>query len=316
MSVNIRKCEICESQVLNENPAVRTCSKSCSYKLRSKERYQVERDVVEKECVTCNQKFLDKSKKKLVAKCTPCFRKEGVAKRRSNGSYVRTEEQNRKMVETFREIRAAGRGKISEEKRAEMSKGLSERWKNEDFREKVKLGYQKGFGCDHWSKSEAGKARISNWAKEAMQRETPETRMKKRIAASKRLREGRNLTQFYGRGGIREDIGFYVRSRWEANFARYLIYTNQQFQYEPESFLLSDGRTYTPDFKVGDTYFEVKGWWTDSAKEKFEMFRQQFQHIQMKIVDGTEYNQIETEYSNIIPNWERKNDKRSSTSAE
>lgn len=316
MSEKQRKCEICEKEFVNPNPIVRTCGKDCSYKLRSKERYQTQRESIEKHCVSCNQLFLDKSKKKMVAKCTTCFRKEGVEKRKRNGSYVRTEEQNRKMVETFREIRASGGGKISEEKRAEMSKSLSERWKNEDFREKVKLGYQKSFGCDHWSKSDTGKARISNWAKEAIQRETPETRMKKRAAASKRLREGRNHTQFYGRGGIREDIGFYVRSRWEANFARYLIHTNQQFQYESDSFVLSDGRTYTPDFKVGDIYFEVKGWWTDNAREKFEMFCQQFQHIQMKIVDGTEYNRIESEYSNIIPNWERKNDKRSSSSTE
>lgn len=314
MSETQRKCEICSGDFVNKNLKVRTCSKECSYKLRSKERYEIERDAVEKVCVTCDQKFLDKSKKKLVAKCAPCFRKEGVAKRRSNGSYVRTEEQNRKLGVTRKRMIADGTWKISDEAKSRMSENLSQKWKSEEFREKVKRGYVENCGSEHWTKTAEGKKKMSLDRKG--QKLSEEACLKMREGAARRLREGRNHTQFYGRGGIREDIGFYVRSRWEANFARYLIHTNQQFQYEPESFVLSDGRTYTPDFKVGDTYFEVKGWWTDSAKEKFEMFRQQFQHIQMKIVDGTEYNQIETEYSNIIPNWERKNDKRSSTSAE
>ena len=309
-----RKCEICSSDFVNKNLTVRTCGKECSYKLRSKERYEIERDAVEKVCVTCDQKFLDKSKKKLVVKCTPCFRKEGVAKRRSNGSYTRSEEQNRKMVETLQKIRAEGGGKISEEKKAEMSKDLSERWKSEAFREKVKRGYIEKYGVEHWTKLPESKEEMRR--KRKGKKLPEETCFKMREGAARRLREGRNRTQFFGRGGIREDIGFYVRSRWEANFARYLIHTNQQFQYEPESFILSNGRTYTPDFKVGDTYFEVKGWWTDRAKEKFQMFCQQFQHIRVKIVDAAEYNRIESEYGNIILNWERKNDKQHSASTE
>lgn len=74
-------------------------------------------------------------------------------------------------------------------------------------------------------------------------------------------------------GGKRPDLGIYVRSIWEANFARYLKYQQEHgdikaWSYEEEefSFPVKRGtRFYKPDFKVtnndGSTeYFEVKGY--------------------------------------------------------
>ena len=42
------------------------------------------------------------------------------------------------------------------------------------------------------------------------------------------------------KSGIRADLGFYVRSSWEANFARLLLYLGILFKYEPKRFLLKE----------------------------------------------------------------------------
>ena len=62
-----------------------------------------------------------------------------------------------------------------------------------------------------------------------------------------------------GKVGFREDIGHFVRSTWEANFARILKYKGRNYLYEPQTFLLTlDDDTevsYTPDFMLeGDVY--------------------------------------------------------------
>ena len=78
------------------------------------------------------------------------------------------------------------------------------------------------------------------------------------------------------------------------------------FEYEPDSFVLKSGRTYTPDFKVGDSYYEVKGWWTPQAKEKFANFKNEYPDITIEIVDEFSYNDLCGRYSSIIQNWEDK----------
>ena len=53
----------------------------------------------------------------------------------------------------------------------------------------------------------------------------------------------------------------YVRSTWEANFARILRYLEIEFDYEGKRFTLKDGLTYSPDFYMTkrDMYYEIKG---------------------------------------------------------
>lgn len=305
-------CEICSSCFfVQKNSTKRTCSKECSYKLRTRERFSSKNDVVEKTCSICHELFFDKSKRKTSIKCIKCSRKEGVETRQRKGSYKRTDEQNKKMSLTFQLLRSQGKAKISDDAREKMSKEFSERWKSDEFREKVKKGYTAKYGVDHYMKSDFAKSKFSALYKGRKLEES--ALLKMRQSAAKRIKEGRHRVSYFGKGGVRSDIGFYVRSRWEANFARYLIFTKQDFQYEPDSFLLSTGRTYTPDFKVGDMYFEVKGWWTSTAKEKFELFTTEFPHIYVKIIDYAEYRQIESQYSNLIECWEKKNDLRVET---
>lgn len=115
---------------------------------------------------------------------------------------------------------------------------------------------------------------------------------------------------FRGKSGIREDLGIYVRSKWEANYARVLKHKNVNFQFEPKTFFMTreDGSqtSYTPDFYLvdSDLYVEVKGFWMDAAKEKFDLFRQQYPDIRIDVVDGEKYKIYEKHFKDIIEEWE------------
>ena len=300
----VKLCVICNSEFTHQNEAVKTCCKSCSYKLRAVTRYQKKHEPIEKICEICQENFLDESKKKLVTKCIQCIKKIGVATRMRKGSYKRSEEQNEKMANTNRVLREAGLLKLTDAGREKMSLSLSEKWKSETFREKVKQGYIKNYGVDHFMKTDFAKEMFSELFKGRSRSDA--SRQKMRFSAAKRLREGRNKVQFYGKGGFREDLNIYLRSRWEANFARYLKFLKQDFTYESETFLLSDGRTYTPDFKVGEKYYEVKGWWTGIAKEKFSLFLKDYPQVEVQIIDSVEYSRLESEHSRFIEFWEYK----------
>jgi hypothetical protein len=65
-----------------------------------------------------------------------------------------------------------------------------------------------------------------------------------------------------------------MRSSWEVAFAEWLTENNYTWQYESQTFPLSNS-TYTPDFYVKEvnTYFEIKGWLRKDAKEKINLFK-------------------------------------------
>lgn len=135
---------------------------------------------------------------------------------------------------------------------------------------------------------------------------TKETRQRMSLAASKR-NAAREHSK--GIGGTRSDIGHYVRSRWEANICRYFNYLYIPYGYETDTFLLQDGEKlihYTPDFRIGPKYIEVKGWWDERSKKKKRLMLEQYPQILVEYIDESRYTQLEREYKMIIPNWEIK----------
>lgn len=294
-----KPCEICNA-VFETDKSIKTCSKACSYKLRQLTRKK-QHDPVEKICAACSNVFLDDSKKKLVKKCKKCISSAMVEKRKANGSYSPTEEQRKLRSQAMLEKHKLGKH-FTDASKALLSSKAKERWESEEFKARCRQNSIEKYGVSHWTQTEQGRKKIGDRAKKY--RASEETKMKLRLAAAKRLREGRHSNSFFGKGGFREDIGFYVRSKWEANFARYLLHTKQEFQYEPDSFLLPDGRTYTPDFKVGDVYYEIKGWWTSTAKEKYQLFCEQYQNVSVQIVDEVMYRKLVEQYAPLIAGWE------------
>lgn len=86
----------------------------------------------------------------------------------------------------------------------------------------------------------------------------------------------------------------WMRSTYEARFAHALDEHGIVWRYEPQWFSLGD-KAYLPDFYVPsiDTYVEVKGWWRDDAREKFDAFVTRYPEIRYAIITITELKSIE-----------------------
>jgi hypothetical protein len=132
-----------------------------------------------------------------------------------------------------------------------------------------------------------------------------ESRRKMSLSASKRSAD-QEFTK--GIGGLRIDIGHYVRSTWEANIARFLQYNGIKYSYESDIFELKTSNKiihYKPDFKVGNYFIEVKGWWNEKAKLRRRLMSEQYPEIKIEYIDELLYKEIENEF-NGLPNWESK----------
>lgn len=61
---------------------------------------------------------------------------------------------------------------------------------------------------------------------------------------------------------------------------------------------------YTPDFWVNGVFIEVKGYWLEKARVKFDAFCVEYPHIQLYLVGPDEYMQLDTAYRECIQHWE------------
>lgn len=129
----------------------------------------------------------------------------------------------------------------------------------------------------------------------------------------------RNCNYAYARGGKRDDLGgLYVRSAWEANYARYLnwLVKNEQirsWEYEPEVFtfekIKKGNRYYTPDFKVTNNdgtveYHEVKGYMDAASATKIRRFERYYPELKLVIIDKPVYASIARSIGKAIEGWE------------
>ena len=116
--------------------------------------------------------------------------------------------------------------------------------------------------------------------------------------------------------GTRSDIGIYVRSSWEANYARYLNFLQTHGEivswlYEKETFefpVKKGTRFYTPDFKVTNKrgeieYHEVKGYMTQKGKTALTRMAKYYPHIKIVLIQKKEYGEI-SKIKAMIPLWE------------
>ena len=111
------------------------------------------------------------------------------------------------------------------------------------------------------------------------------------------------------KGGFRIDLNHYVRSAWEADFARILNLHKIPYQYEPKTFALikSDGEimNYTPDFYVEskNTFYEIKGWMHELDAEKIELFKRQYPQYNFVLISATKFAEFSLKYKKLIA-WE------------
>lgn len=110
----------------------------------------------------------------------------------------------------------------------------------------------------------------------------------------------------------------YFRSRWEANYARYLQFLlekNQitKWEHEPETFwfekIKRGCRSYLPDFRVTEpngsiVYHEVKGWMDDRSKTKIKRMGIYHPTVRLIVIDAKPYKEIQKKLSSLLPGWE------------
>jgi len=85
------------------------------------------------------------------------------------------------------------------------------------------------------------------------------------------------------RGGYREDLKQYFRSKMEANVARYYTYIDTNWSYEPREYkfekIKRGARYYKPDFYLAapkGLLIEVKGWFRSEDKTKIRRFKKYY----------------------------------------
>lgn len=183
----------------------------------------------------------------------------------------------------------------SKEMRSKVSKALSNKPKTEDHKKALKEAKAKE------DKVRRAKINGDNRRGKPMSRE----------AIEKIAKNSNQKHPYRGKAGKREDLeNVYFRSTWEANFARVLKLMRVEFQFEPKIFWLKRANgsemSYTPDFYLPktDEYIEVKGRWFDDAKEKFDLFKEQYPHIKIKVVDSEKYKVYESRFKHQIEEWE------------
>ena len=140
------------------------------------------------------------------------------------------------------------------------------------------------------------------------------------------------------KGGYREDLKQYFRSKTEANIARYYKYIGEFYIYEYKEFEFKNikrgSRFYKPDFFLAavNRWVEVKGWFRKSDKTKLRRFKkyypEEFARLKFIIPDkyakdkangemikflcdglGIDFNDIISyeeieKYGRLIPGWE------------
>jgi hypothetical protein len=126
----------------------------------------------------------------------------------------------------------------------------------------------------------------------------------------------------YGRGvgGKRADLNNrYFRSRWEANYARYLnllvkLKVVATWEYEPATFRFEGVKrgtlSYTPDFYVHyldgrNEYHEVKGYMDPKSKTRHRRMNKYFPHIVLRIIGHKEMKELALKFSAMLPMWEK-----------
>jgi len=124
-----------------------------------------------------------------------------------------------------------------------------------------------------------------------------------------------------GSAGKRADLGgLYVRSSWEANYARYLNWLVDHgeiasWEYEPDTFVFEaikrGTRSYMPDFKVVNNdgsveYHEVKGWMDQKSTTKLNRMAKYYPEVKIVLIDEAAYDGIRKSAQKLIPHWEVK----------
>jgi hypothetical protein len=178
----------------------------------------------------------------------------------------------------------------------EHPRGMLGKHHSVDSREAISKGH-KGKKRDPASTLKQCKTRVAKFGKLALNKPHGSWKSGWRIIA------GRNI---------------YARSRWEANYARYLEFLKKhkeikEWEHEPETFwfdkIKRGCRSYLPDFRVtlndGSTeYHEVKGWVDARSITKAKRMKKYHPTVKIVTLGADWYKSNRIKLSGLIPEWE------------
>jgi hypothetical protein len=109
----------------------------------------------------------------------------------------------------------------------------------------------------------------------------------------------------------------FFRSRWEANYARYLEWEKslgliKDWEHEPKTFDFPIKRgcnTYKPDFRVlkpngSHHWVEVKGWLDSKSKTKIKRFKRFYPEEEIRIIDAKWFKSKVKNLKGWVDGWE------------
>ncbi|CAB4136473.1 Protein of unknown function DUF1064 [uncultured Caudovirales phage] len=216
----------------------------------------------------------------------------------------------------IKKLHAEGKLKKTNEQKEQMSQRVK-RWHSLNPHPRGMLGK---------NHTEEIKQKLRLTSKEAANRRTEEQESDRimKIAKTKEKNgthapERKNVTW---KGGWREIGGYkkYYRSRWEANYARFLQWLKEtgkikEWKHEPKTFWFEGIKrgcvSYLPDFWVeeldgNDSFHEVKGWMDDRSKTKIKRMAKYYPNVSLVVIAAKEYKSIEDNFSRMIEGWETK----------
>lgn len=111
---------------------------------------------------------------------------------------------------------------------------------------------------------------------------------------------------------------FYFRSKWEANYAKYLQFLKvhnqiKEWEHEPQTFWFEGIKrgvvSYLPDFKItrsdGTHYWiEVKGWLDPRSNTKIKRFAKYFPEEKLIVIDSKWFSKNNKQMKFLIKTWE------------
>lgn len=124
----------------------------------------------------------------------------------------------------------------------------------------------------------------------------------------------------FSNAGWREIAGekYYLRSKWEANFARYLQWLQDNksilsWEHETKTFWFEEikrgVRSYLPDFMVinfdsSHYWVEVKGYYDAKSLTKIKRFRKYYPQEELRLIDKEWFAKNSKKFNGLIQNWE------------
>lgn len=183
----------------------------------------------------------------------------------------------------------------------------------------AKHGHPKGMaGKKHNTKTKQTISASSSAMWAGMTQDEKDDFIMNRRLAMKSLPKGRVGASW--KSGWREigGVNKYYRSKWEANYARYLQWLKEHGQikgwlHEPKTFWFDGIKrgclSYLPDFWVHEkdgkeAYHEVKGWMDDRSKTKIRRMAKYHPEVKLIIIDSKGYAAIKNAVQELVPGWE------------